>query len=88
MEIQILNLKYKITEMKKGIEEIGNALRYMFSYSIIHSSDRLIDIITNKALENGIKLKKTLNFRFDTVLAYAFSYIFLISIKLVLLVAT
>lgn len=35
LEIRILNLKYKITEMKKGIEEIGNALRYMFSDSII-----------------------------------------------------
>lgn len=45
--------------MKEGILEICNALRYMFSDSIIHSSDRLIDIITNKALENCMKLKKT-----------------------------
>lgn len=27
LEIQILNLKYKITEAKKGIEETDNALR-------------------------------------------------------------
>lgn len=69
--------------MKEGILEICNALRYMFSDSIIHSSDKLIDIITNKALENCMKLKKTLNFRLDSGLAYAFYYTFLISIKLV-----
>lgn len=50
LEIQILNLKYKITEMKDGIEETDSPLRYMMSDPIIHSSDRLIDIITNKAL--------------------------------------
>lgn len=64
LEIQILDLKYKITKVKEGTEEICNELRHMFSDTRIYSSHKPIDIITNKALENGIMLKKTLNFRF------------------------
>lgn len=46
LEIKNLNLKDEITEMRNGIVDISNVLRYAFSDSINHSSDRLIDNIT------------------------------------------